>query len=220
MSMKTIMALWLTASLLLSAQTLASTPAVPVETLLARLEAQIPSEPSSPTPDIVRLINEVGATKRLDAAFLLARALAFGFSPIGQGESKSAFSLMPAAQALKENYGAHALPVLMFAGVTAKEGWLQTRIALTIRGIGSAEEVLRLRSAFSTDETRDPIARQFAARLTQPEVSLADDPVFKQFDDLRRFSEELLKKQQDSKGVKPPQGTPKTDDKPKPPVSN
>jgi hypothetical protein len=167
--------------------------------LLAALERQIPSEPSLPTPEIVRLIHEVGATKRLDAASLLVRALAFGFSPIGQNESRSPFGSLPAAEVLKSNFGSKALPLLMFSGVNAKEAWLQVRIALVIRETATAEEVRAARDAFSIEESKSPVARQFAARLAEPEVNLSEDPALSQFYELWKMIEEHRKKSPSSK---------------------
>jgi hypothetical protein len=180
-----------------------------VETALARLEEKSPRDPlASPTPEIKQLIQEVGATKRLDAALILVRALAFSMNPIGQGESFSPFGSMPAAQALKANFGSQVLPILMYQGLTTKEAWMQTRLALTIRSIGTQEEIQRLNQVFSTAETRDPLAKQFVAKLTQPVLSFADDPALSQFDQIDKMIEELRKAQR------------KAGDKPKPPTSN
>jgi hypothetical protein len=208
---KTIFAIGLVVVLLLPVRVEADTPASAssAEALLARLETQIPKDSmASPTPEINELIRAVGATKRLDAALTLIRALAFSLSPIGQGESFSPFGSMPAAQALKANFGSQVLPILMFTGVTTKEGWVQTRLALVIREIGTEAEIKKLREAFSTDETKDPAAKRFAARLMEPNLSLADDPALSQFDEIHKMIEEALKKQREAK------------DKPKPPASN
>jgi hypothetical protein len=203
---KTILATGLAGILLLSMQAAAETPerAPGIEALLTRLEALTPREPTTPAPDTVGLIREVGATKRLDAALLLVRALAFGFSPIGWSESTSPFGSIPAAQALKDNFGPQVLPILMLAGVTAPEGWMQTRLALTIREIGTAEEIRRLRRAFSTDEAKNLIAKRFSARLTEPDISLADDPVLSQYELLYKMIEELRKTQREPSGAAPP----------------
>jgi hypothetical protein len=175
----------------------AARPAQPQsDELLARLEAQIPKDPATAlTPEIVQLLEEVGATKRLDAAMLLIRSLAFAWNPIGWSESKSAFDCVPAAGALQRNFGSQALPLLMAAGVTTDESWRQIRIAVAMRGIGSAAEIERLTKAFALAENRDPAAVRFAARLSERELSFADDPVLSAFDQLKAMIEELLKKQ-------------------------
>lgn len=176
------------------------------EDLLALLEAQIPEKPALPAPETVALIYRVGATKRLDAALVLVRALAFSFNPIGQSESRSAFGSMPAAETLKANFGTQVLPILMFKGLTAKEGWLQTRLALTIREIGTVEDIEELRESFSLDKSKDPVAKEFSVRLVQKYLSFADDPVLLQFDELRKLYEELLerKREKSEKKPKPP----------------
>jgi hypothetical protein len=177
------------------------------EDLLVRLAARIPEEPAMPTVEILSLIEQVGATRRLDAAMILVRALAFSFSPLGQSETRSAFGSVPAAQVLKTNFGSQVLPILMFKGVTSKEGWLQTRLALTIREIGTAEDIQGLRKAFPAEESKDLVAKEFAARLAQKELSFADDPVLSEFTKLYKLYEEILEKShQESK------------DKPRPPA--
>jgi hypothetical protein len=209
---RSILAIAFTALLLLPMQTMSAE--VPARTgeeeaLLARLESQIPSGPTIPSPEIVNLIHEVGATKRLDAAWLLVRALVFGFSPIGQSEARSPFGLLPAAQSLKSNFGSKALPLLMFSGVSTKEAWLQIRIALVIRETATAAEIKLARDAFSVEESKNPTARQFAARLAEPELNLSEDPVLSQVYELRKMLEEFKKKNPSSKD--------KTKEPPKPP---
>ena len=191
---------------LLSAVLAAETPppAPGPETSIARLEALIPKEPTYPTPEVMGLIQEVGATKRLDAARTLVRALVLSWSPIGQNESRSPFGSMPAAEELKASFGSAVLPILMLEGVTAQTGWMQTRLALTIRGIGTVDEIQRLMRAFSTAETKNPIAKRFSARLTEPDMSLAEDPVLSQYELLYKMIEELRKTQREPSGAAPP----------------
>ncbi len=177
---------------------------VDADALLARLEARIPNEPTTVTPDLVLLIDEVGATKRLDAAMLLIRALSLSFSPIGSNETRSMFDLFPAATALKRHYGPSVLPLLMFSGVTTEKGWLQTRIALVMRGIGSEADIQSMRQAFSVGEKANPTAQKFAARLAERELRLTEDPVLSLADELNKRIDEALKKHKTDKDRKPP----------------
>lgn len=109
--------------------------------LLARLESAIPSKPAVVEPETVLLMEQAGSTKRLDAVILLIRALAFNWSPSGSNESKSLMEMLPAAPILIRHYGPAALPLLMYAGVTAEQEWMQKRIALVVRGMGRDQEV-------------------------------------------------------------------------------
>jgi len=176
-----------------------------VDALLARLEAQVPNEPAGTSPELNALIDEVGATKRLDAAVLLIRALSVSFSPVGESEHRSPFGLMPAAEALQRNFGSSVLPLLMFSGLTTDKAWLQTRIALAMRGIGSEAEIQSVRQAFSVDEQSNPMAQKFDARLAEPKLRLADDPVLSLAEQIERMIEDVLEKQrQVEKEPKPP----------------
>jgi hypothetical protein len=175
-----------------------------VDALLARLEAQIPIEPAGTSPELNALINEAGATKRLDAALLLIRALSVSFSPVGENEHRTPFALMPAAEALQRDFGSSALPLLMFSGVTTDKAWLQTRIALAMRGIGSEAEIRDVRQAFSVNEQSNPTARKFDARLAEPKLRLADDPVLSLAEQIEKMIVDVLEKQRQEKERKPP----------------
>jgi hypothetical protein len=111
---------------------------------------------------------------------------------------------MPAAEVLKADFGSTVLPILMLEGVTAQTGWMQIRIALTIRGIGTANEIERLMRVFSTAEAKDPLVRRFSARLTEPELSLSEDPVLSAYELLYKMIEELRKTQREPSGSAPP----------------
>ncbi len=90
--------------------------------LLAKLAQAIPESPTlvglstDRIPNVTFLIDEAGATRRLDAAELLIKALAFNFDPSSSNEHRSDLELIPAASALKVNYGAKVLPLLIFEG--------------------------------------------------------------------------------------------------------
>lgn len=155
---------------------------------------EIPDGPALATPEIVRLIHEAGATKRLDAAMLLIRALAFSFSPVGSGESRNLFGLFPAAEAIQRNFGSSALPLLMLSGVSTGEAWLQTRIALVMREMGSEAEIRATREAFSVSEESHSTARSFVARLTERELCLTEDPVLALAGEVNKLIEEALER--------------------------
>lgn len=178
---------------------------IDVDALLARMEAQTPDEPAGVTPELTLLINEVGATKRLDAAMLLIRALSLSFNPIGSGESRSMFGLLPSAEAIKRNYGKDVLPLLMYSGVTAEKPWLQIRIALVIREMGSESEVQTLKQVFSVDKAVKPSAKEFANRLTEPVLRVTEDPVLSLAKEVESLIDKALKeKQRVDKERKPP----------------
>lgn len=153
--------------------------------LLARLEAVIPKEPAVATPEVIGLLEKAGATKRLDAAVLLIRALAFNLSTAGSNESKSLMEMIPAAAILKRQFGAPALPLLMYAGVSTDQEWLQKRIVLVIRGLGQDQEVSRARAAFSMKDSTRPAAKRFGELLDSRDLKIElADPARKALEDL------------------------------------
>lgn len=177
----------------LSAQ--ASSPKEETAQLLARLESGIPSKPAVVEPEIVLLMEQAGSTKRLDAAVLLIRALAFNWSPSGSNESKSLMEMLPAAPILIRHYGPAVLPLLMYAGVTAEQGWMQKRIALVIQGMGRDQEVSQARVAFSMKDSARPAAKRFGELLEARDLKIElADPAREALEDLDRRV----------RGVKPP----------------
>lgn len=170
------------------------------EELLARLEVILPSEPSGETLELLSLISEAGATKRLDAAVLLIRALAVNFHPGSSNEARSPVAMMPAANALMYHYGSQVLPLLMSTAISTEEEWLQMRIALVVRSMNDQDEVAKAKEAFSLKESLDPRARKFNSFLEQRQLDIKwANPAL---DDLEKFLENVRKNKE--RQVKPP----------------
>jgi len=165
---------------------------------LALLESVTPKKPAEVTPAVVVLLERAGSTKRLDAAVLLIRALAFNWSEAASNEHKSLFDMLAAAPILQRHYGAAVLPLLVYAGVTTDQEWLQKRIVLVIRGVGTEAEVATLRGVFAFKESANLAARRFGELLdTQDlQIQLANPA--------REAAEELFR--QLKGGVPPPDG--------------
>ena len=140
--------------------------------MLARLESVIPAKPTEVTPEIYGLMEQAGSTKRLDAASLLIRALAFNWSVSGSNEYKGLFEMITAAPILQRDYGASALPLLLFQGVTTDQEWMRKRIAFVVKTLAGRQELARVVEAFSLKTSDDPKARQFTALLEQSQIDI------------------------------------------------
>lgn len=167
--------------------------------VLVRLESLIPNKPMEVTPEIVSLMEKAGATKRLDAAALLIRALAFNWSVAGSNESKTLFGMLTAAPILQRHYGTPVLPLLMYAGATTDQEWLQQRIALVIRELGKPTEIATVRAVFSLKDPANPGAKRFGELLDTRDlkIKLANPAL----DSLEGLEEKI-------RGEKPPQSNP------------
>jgi hypothetical protein len=140
--------------------------------VLALLESMTPKKPTEVTPAIFVLLERAGSTKRLDAAVLLIRALAFNWSEAASNEYKSLFDMLTAAPILQRHYGAAVLPLLVYAGVTTDQEWLQRRIVLVIRGVGTEAEVATLRGVFAFKESANLAARRFGELLDTQDLQI------------------------------------------------
>jgi hypothetical protein len=166
-----------------------------VAQVLARLEAVIPNKPMEVTPEIASLMEKAGSTRRLDAAILLIRALAFNWTVVGSNESMTLFGMLTAGPILQRHYGAAVLPLLMYEGVTTNEEWLQKRIALVVREVGKEKEVTTVRAAFSMKDSVSPAAKRFGELLDTRDLKIElADPSREGFEDLERRI----------RGIKPP----------------
>jgi hypothetical protein len=157
-----------------------------------KLRAIVPEEPAVATAEHVKIMAEAGATKRLDAAYLLIRALAFNFEPGSSNELRSLVEMMPAATILKRQYGSQVLPLLMTEAVGTEKKWLQKRIALVLKTLDDQPKVASVVEAFSLKTSTHPKARQLASLLEQDQidVELANPAL----ESANEFIEELKKK--------------------------
>lgn len=162
--------------------------------LLARLEAVTPDEPAEVTPEITGMIWRAGETKRLDAAVLLIRALAFNHSTSGSNELRSLVGMLPAAESLTYHYKDSVLPLLMYAGITTQEEWLRQRIALVLRECYKPRQVTEMRAVFSLETSTSPSARRLKEYLDAPALDLElFNPNRKTLDALEKWIKELQK---------------------------
>lgn len=140
--------------------------------LVQSLDRKVRDSPSNPSPDTVRLMDRVGATKRLDAALVLVKALAFNHDPDNTDEVLSQSELIPSIGILKRYYGKQVLPLLYTAGIRTDKVWLQERCALACQHIASPTELNTLSEAFSLNTTQNQKAKSFGNLLKEKNLQV------------------------------------------------
>jgi hypothetical protein len=139
---------------------------------LAKLESLLPDHPALAEAEVVGLMREAAETRRLDAAYLLIRGLAFNFNPNALSEALSLSGLIPAVSLLKRKYGDKVLPILFVEGISAKESWLRTRIAFTIREIADPARIAELSDVFSLKTSQADGAKELATLLAAKKIDV------------------------------------------------
>lgn len=131
------------------------------------LEKIIPKVPVLADDYALEQMRKAAETKRLDAALLLVKALAFNLDPAGAKEGADVAQLIPAIQVLKDHFGEEVAPLLYAQALASEQKWFRDRIALAVRRILSRGTQQEMETVFSRDlASRNPIMKDFAQSLS------------------------------------------------------
>jgi hypothetical protein len=167
---------------------------------LAKLESLLSDHPALATSEVIELMEQAAETRRVDAAYLLIRGLAFNLNPDSSNESLGLADMIPAVRLLKDKYGVNILPILFAEAITAKEPWLRKRIAFTIREVAGRARVLELSEVFSLERSQAEGARDLVMLLAAKKI---DIELYSPLDELsKKFSERLKHLDQQHQGPK------------------
>ncbi len=129
------------------------------------LRKVVPDSPAIASADVLGRMERAAATKRIDAAQLLIKCLAFNLDPVASNESLSQEELVPAIGVLKRHYGTSVLSFIYTEGISTDKKWMRERCALAARAISSKSELGSMRVVFSLDTTNNPDVKEFARLL-------------------------------------------------------
>ncbi|MHC4621440.1 MAG: hypothetical protein ACYTEQ_27165 [Planctomycetota bacterium] len=153
-------------------------------------------KPSIISEEVIALQREVAETRRLDAAIALIKSLSLSLPEPVHADDIAQTHLMPAIGLLGKYFGKDVGPLLYSEGVTTKEKWLRTRVALAARTILDKKSRGQLNSVFSLKESTNAYAKEFLALLNQPilTVDLPTCPPPHEEELIRRVHESLKEK--------------------------
>lgn len=139
---------------------------------LAILESLLPSNPAIATRETVEVLTAAAETRRLDAAYLLIRGLAFNFDPHSSNEKRSLSDMIPAVGLLRKYYSEDVLPVLVFEGLATEHFWLRQRVALAVREIAGRDRIEELEGIFSLRENKSSSAKELVVLLEVEQIRI------------------------------------------------
>jgi hypothetical protein len=202
MTMKKAIALWVLAVLLGMANSWPagageSSAIDGVSEALDKLESLLPDHPAIADREVNVLMRKAAETRRLDAAYLLIRCLAFNLNPDATLESLGLAEMIPAVSLLQRKYGDKVLPILFVEGITVEKPWLRKRIAFTIREIADPARIAQLSDVFNLKWSDAEGAKDLAALLAAKEMDVElYDPAEEMLKDLGKKLERLDKQHQ------------------------
>ena len=120
----------------------------------------------------IEILKKSGATKRIDCAYLLIKALAFSFDPNQSDETYSKIDMFPAIIVIRENYGDSIAPILFSVGIETEKEWLRKRIAFTIKKVCSKSKVIEMIQVFSLEDSKNNNSGILLALLSEESIDI------------------------------------------------
>ena len=137
------------------------------------LAARIPNLQQIPTKDDLQLMQLVAGTRKLDAAVLLIKCLAFNIAPrSSKQKGASATDRLPAVRLLRKYFGAQVCPLLIAEALRTSNTWLKNRCAAAIQEIASKDQVDELQRTFSLEPSADAAEGDFGKLLDSKNLDL------------------------------------------------
>lgn len=137
-----------------------------------RLGEIVPDHPTIVNRKAMTAMQDAAATKRLDAALLLIKALAFNYDPDNINETKSDSEMIPAIPIMKQWFGSQIGELLYAEGISARQKWYRNRIALAIRTILPKAQIEEINRKYSSQSAQTDEARQFFSALNSAHLEL------------------------------------------------
>lgn len=139
---------------------------------IKHLQEIVPKVPAVINGEALDLMYQAAKTKRLDAAMLLIKCLAFNFDPTISNEERRQDMMIPAIQLLKDHFGETVAPLLYAEAIASDQKWFRDRSALAARTILSPEVILKMNNIFALESTLNPNAKDFAASLIADTIDI------------------------------------------------
>ncbi len=136
------------------------------------LQEIVPNAPAVVNQEALDVMYQAAKTKRLDAAMLLIKCLAFNFDPTSSNEERNHDIMIPAIQLLQDHFGEAVAPLLYAEAIASDQKWFRDRVALAVRTILSLDTIQKMNDIFALESTLNPNAKDFAASLLANRIDI------------------------------------------------
>lgn len=140
--------------------------------LIAQLERRLEQGPAYATADVLELMRKCAETKRLDAAYLLVKALSISHDPQQSDDPLSEEQFLPSISLMRKYFGELLSSILFAEGIATDMSWYRNRLAFATKAICSKARIQEMIDIFSLTESKNIKSKEFLTLLSQHRIDL------------------------------------------------